>query len=96
MWQHPREGCGWVLWSLQPPSMAEVPQAHLSRLRGGSTLARARGWFPWALPSLCSRPCVCPVNLWKIYKAVEKLGAYELVSGGEGPGSHPLGLVPSW
>ncbi|NXA85242.1 ARI5A protein, partial [Melanocharis versteri] len=22
------------------------------------------------------------INLWKIYKAVEKLGAYELVSGG--------------
>ncbi|NXU06092.1 ARI5A protein, partial [Buphagus erythrorhynchus] len=24
------------------------------------------------------------INLWKIYKAVEKLGAYELVSGGRG------------
>lgn len=26
-----------------------------------------------------------PVNLWKIYKAVEKLGAYELVSGWGAP-----------
>lgn len=37
-----------------------------------------------------------PVNLWKIYKAVEKLGAYELVSSQGAPMGavwHPKGVL---
>lgn len=39
-----------------------------------------RGRWPCVLLTLSISP-LFPVNLWKIYKAVEKLGAYELVSG---------------
>lgn len=34
---------------------------------------------PVTCPHSLPGPCLCLVNLWKIYKAVEKLGAYELV-----------------
>ncbi|NXR33520.1 ARI5A protein, partial [Zosterops hypoxanthus] len=39
-----------------------------------------RGRWPCVLLTLSISP-LFPVNLWKIYKAVEKLGAYELVTG---------------
>ncbi|NWR37518.1 ARI5A protein, partial [Tachuris rubrigastra] len=36
---------------------------------------------PPCIPLTLGLSSLLPVNLWKIYKAVEKLGAYELVTG---------------